>query len=351
MTARTTKNSQAAAPVDEPEGSPSNSDTEQPLQPTIAELLLRIVELQERLGDRPVNNAPHDPKVNPPTTFTGKTSTFQTFLMQVDLVFELSPNTYVTDDKKILFMISCMSGNALDLVYPIAVDPNHEYRQSLAVFRAFLSSIYRDTAYKAKMEAKYSSLTQTGSAQRFVEALETCFAALNIRDDSAKCYKLFNGLNLLLQTAVITQGRKSTWVALREQVVSLDQPLYHIGQQQHTEDGNKRSRSTTDTSSSSNQTKKPYQPSSSSLKPLSNRISNPPPSSGDTSSRPTSFFRAPLSDEEKKRRRDNGLCGYCGTKGHFADSCPNKKPPPTINQISFSPSYPTPSENPPSQQP
>jgi hypothetical protein len=34
--------------------------------------------------------------------------------------------------------------------------------------------------------------------------------------------------------------------------------------------------------------------------------------------------RGPLTAEEKERRRREGLCSYCGVKGHFADSCPNK---------------------------
>ena len=38
----------------------------------------------------------------------------------------------------------------------------------------------------------------------------------------------------------------------------------------------------------------------------------------------TSKPKGPLTAEEKARRRREGLCSYCGVKGHFADSCPNK---------------------------
>ncbi|KAK4170644.1 hypothetical protein QBC36DRAFT_143814, partial [Triangularia setosa] len=36
--------------------------------------------------------------------------------------------------------------------------------------------------------------------------------------------------------------------------------------------------------------------------------------------------RGPLSPEEKERRRTSGLCLYCGSAGHYAGSCPNRRP-------------------------
>ena len=35
--------------------------------------------------------------------------------------------------------------------------------------------------------------------------------------------------------------------------------------------------------------------------------------------------RGPLTAAEKKRRRDNSLCFYCGSPGHWATTCPQKK--------------------------
>ena len=39
----------------------------------------------------------------------------------------------------------------------------------------------------------------------------------------------------------------------------------------------------------------------------------------------TSTKRGPLTAAEKKRRRDNSLCLYCGSPGHWATTCPQKK--------------------------
>ena len=39
----------------------------------------------------------------------------------------------------------------------------------------------------------------------------------------------------------------------------------------------------------------------------------------------TSQKRGPLTAAEKKRRRDNSLCLYCGSPGHWATTCPQKK--------------------------
>jgi hypothetical protein len=38
-----------------------------------------------------------------------------------------------------------------------------------------------------------------------------------------------------------------------------------------------------------------------------------------------SLKRGPLNDMEKKRRRENNLCLYCGSPGHWASQCPHKK--------------------------
>src|SRR5690606_11193888 len=36
-----------------------------------------------------------------------------------------------------------------------------------------------------------------------------------------------------------------------------------------------------------------------------------------------------LTQEEKDKRRKEGLCMYCGAKGHFANKCPKKSSPST----------------------
>src|SRR5436305_14419803 len=102
--------------------------------------------------------------------------------------------------------------------------------------------------------------------------------------------------------------------------------------------GNKGSRGTTDTSSSSNQTKKPYQPSSSS-----------------SSSRPHLLPATPLVDLHPfsallfltKRKNVAETMAFVDTavqRVTLQTPVLTKKPPPTINQISFSPAYPTPSQ-------
>ena len=39
----------------------------------------------------------------------------------------------------------------------------------------------------------------------------------------------------------------------------------------------------------------------------------------------TARKKGPLTAAEKKRRRDNSLCLYCGSPGHWATTCPQKK--------------------------
>ena len=41
-------------------------------------------------------------------------------------------------------------------------------------------------------------------------------------------------------------------------------------------------------------------------------------------------FRGPLSESERRYRPLNNLCNYCGSPGHYANSCPNKHPSPLV---------------------
>jgi len=45
-----------------------------------------------------------------------------------------------------------------------------------------------------------------------------------------------------------------------------------------------------------------------------------------------------LTQEEKEKRRKEGLCMYCGQKGHYASRCPNKgKPTTQVHQVETQP--------------
>jgi hypothetical protein len=61
-----------------------------------------------------------------------------------------------------------------------------------------------------------------------------------------------------------------------------------------------------------------------------------------------------LTTDEKKRRRENGLCMYCGKKGHWANNCPEKKtfrPRPSPKTRALTTDEPKPDEPTPDPEP
>src|SRR5277367_1867836 len=87
---------------------------------THREILRRIQKLEatqaEQVRSSHTSTGPHelrDPKVEPPPEFSGKISKFLNFMAACSLVFTLCPNTYSTHERKVLFVISRLSGMAM----------------------------------------------------------------------------------------------------------------------------------------------------------------------------------------------------------------------------------------------
>jgi hypothetical protein len=241
-----------------------------------------------------------DPKVNLPPEFSGKVADFRNFMSQCSLTFSMSPNTYVTDEQKVLFVISLLRGLALNFARDIPEDPDHPLRKDYPAFRLALNNLYGDRAFKAVSEDKLLSLRQTGSAATYAQEFQTLVAPLEY-NDGAQCALFFQGLKSEVKRAILPIGRASPLHALIDQVVTLDQRLF----QQSREDSKRHPT--------------PFAPEYPANRQTNDTAANHP--------KPTyqSYPRGPLTDAEKERRRANNLCNYCGGAGHIANDCPNNK--------------------------
>lgn len=248
-----------------------------------------------------------DPKVASPTPFTGKVSEFQNFLAQCTLVLTVCTNTYVTDEEKVLFMISHMKDDPLTWARDIVLDPLHPLRRNYPAFRAALSNVYDDRAYKADAEDKLQCLSQTGSASSYAQRFQSLASALEL-NDTAKCIMFYSGLKPEVKRAIITAGRASPLHALVDQAVNFDQLFFQQTRQE---------KRALKPEPSLQPYKKQYQYTDKHAN--ESKLPNP----GPKPSQP----RGPLTQEEKEYRRNNGLCLYCGKSGHLADTCPAKKKP------------------------
>ena len=329
----------------EPDHSGSHTSPPPPEENVLAEVLKTLETLRkenEALRARLDTYTARDPVVTAPAKFDGKISEFRGFMNQCELVFELAPNTYRSDKQKVLFIASCMEKKARITVQPILENHEHPLRTDYQQFKKHLETLYTDHAFRYRQTTKLARLTQTGSASKFAEELEACWAALGVTDDQTKCMTFYEGLQQTLKNSLIVQGQKETWSELRKQAIVIDQRLYDANKPSESTNSNskKRPHDATSESSASQPSKKPhvaYTSGTSTRATTSSKPPSKPSESGNTKHK--SQYREPLSEEEKQRRRDLGLCTYCATKGHFAKECPNIKAPPkpsTVN-ITFTP--------------
>jgi hypothetical protein len=255
-----------------------------------------------------------DPKVTPPDLFYGKTSEFQNFVTQCSLTLTMCPNTYNSNQKRVLFVISNLRGTPLSWARKIISNKGHPLRKNYTAFMAALTNIYGDRAYELECEDRLNRLIQTGSAASYAQTFQSLAIPLGI-DDKSQCIMFYGGLNDKVKEAIIIAGRKSKIQALINQAINLDQMLYQQTRRQKREPQddfsypNKKRQTNRIISSRTPDSRTPVN---------TTRPSIPLP---DT----TSHFRLPLTEREKEHRRQNNLCAYCGDSEHTVETCPQVK--------------------------
>src|SRR5436190_13521591 len=141
--------SRSQDPRNDDSDTPATPDPNRELLQQLAEQLAtanaRIAALEAERQQPPADRTPKDPKLTPPPEFSGKISEFRNFITQCTLTFTMCPNTYSTDEKKVLFIISLLSGNALSWAREIAENEIHLLRTA---FKTAMSNIYQDQNYK-----------------------------------------------------------------------------------------------------------------------------------------------------------------------------------------------------------
>jgi Retrotransposon gag protein len=273
----------------------------------IEELRAQLEAANARLASAPVQ-ARRDPKIPSPPEFSGKVSEFRNFMAQCTLTFHMCPNTYVTDEQKVLFIISLLRGPALTWARDIPEQSDHHLRNDYTEFKKALSNLYLDRNLKAACEDKLSHLRQTKSAAAYAVEFQSTVAPLGLNND-AECLFFYLGLKPDIKDDLATVGRATTLNALIDQAVGIDQRKH-----QRRLEEKKSNPSTSSPSSSSASISRDFKP-----KPQSNSASaNLVSSSG------TSKPHGPLTEAEKSRRKQKGLCMYCADPAHVWANCPRR---------------------------
>jgi hypothetical protein len=262
----------------------------------------------------PVVDSRYDPKVTPPKLFSGKVSDFQNFIAQCTLHFTLCTRTYITDEQKVLFVISNLEGEPLTWARDIVLDAEHSLRKDYPAFKTAFTNIYNDRAYKADAEDKLQRLTQTGSASAYAQRFQTLASALEL-NDAAKCIMFYGGLKHEVKRAIITAGRAVSLHALIDQAVSFDQLFFQQSCREKQEaQHSKRHPSEAQTSNNAQGTppNSTQRTSLNNANPMSNFTSQPRP-------------RGSLTQAERDHRARQNLCFRCGKPGHRASHCSGGK--------------------------
>ena len=274
------------------------------------------------------NNTPHnaessfrtkEPKINPPKAFTGKTEDAKQFTAQCDLVFRTSPKSYTTDENKICYAISFLQGDAFHWVEP-HLDPDQKEPNWLTTWAQFKARLLQDFGYHDQADASrraLQKLRQTAGVTEYAIAFRRHSAFINDTDEAQR-YAFFNGLREDVKERILDPSDSSTLEDLIVKATKFDALL----------SARTRNQAPPRPATTTYRTYTPAAATTTSVR--SAPPTGPTPMDVDATSR-VSKFRGPLTDAEKLRRRTLGLCSYCGGPGHFADSCPARRPGPRLN--------------------
>jgi hypothetical protein len=254
-------------------------------------------------------------------------------MAQCTLTFTMCPKTYSSNEKKVLFVVSLLRGTALDWARGVAEDEHHPLRNNYPAFKEALSNLYLDRNYKALCETKLLRLKQTKSAAAYAVEFESLVSVLNL-DNDAKCLLFYEHLHPDVKDAIATVGRATTFTALVDQAVSIDQRKFQRRMENKKLDSSPQS--------SAPKSTPPARGSNPPNKPSGNPNSNSNANINTNQPRtPLSKPRDPLTDSEKLHRKQNKLCAYCGDPSHDISSCPRLRAKEAkANAISFVPLYP-----------
>jgi hypothetical protein len=254
----------------------------------LGQMQKEIEETQRRL--RLISKKP-TPTPKLPDVYNGERSRCQEFINQLDLFFAMQKDVYRTDDEKIQFAGTLLSGPASDWFF--SYYPNDERLKIFTQFKEFLLHTFDEHDRALIAENKMSKLCQGK-----LDATEYTNQFLMLRrhldwDDSALRFHYRRGLNKKIRNHLLHFPKPKTLEELIDNTIEIDnrikedeaeEPLFKVK--------NSKPQETHD------------------------------PMEIDAISRNRTAPKGPISEQERTRRINNKLCLYCGKGGHYRSDCP-----------------------------
>ena len=148
-------------------------------------------------------------------------------------------------------------------------------------------------------------------------------------NESALCARYYRGLPLRLRTEVLRGGKPTTLAALRLKAQDTDEIYWMMKEEaNHETRAPAKKEHKPSNSNNTHNSKSSNSEASSSANPTKSDASNKPntKNSKDNKKDYTKVGKnGKLTSEERERRMKEGLCLYCGEKGHVAHDCPKSK--------------------------
>uniref|UniRef100_A0A3Q1JES3 CCHC-type domain-containing protein n=1 Tax=Anabas testudineus TaxID=64144 RepID=A0A3Q1JES3_ANATE len=255
-------------------------------------------------------------KLAPPERFFGDATKCSAFLASLRLLFELQPNSFSTERRKVAYTLSLLGGRAHE--WGMAEwEKQDECCSSFNKFAEELSSIFNPCAHRRVMAARLFRLSQgSQSIVDYTIEFRTLAASTNWREETL-CDKYYEGLADSVKDELAGHALPTRLKELISLAVATGQRFTERQTERHLD---RRSRGRAApvlspvVSGGSSSAMLPRQGDRHQATPPS----PPPVDPGD----PMQLDRTRLPAAERQRRLVGALCLYCGEPGHRVRQCP-----------------------------
>ncbi|KAK7933591.1 hypothetical protein WMY93_004487 [Mugilogobius chulae] len=253
---------------------------------------------------------PREPFIPTPNRYSGELGSCNQFLHQCMIVFNQQPLTYSTDQSKVAFIMSLLSGKASAWAVAIA-NSNSPACNTLDLFTAEMLKVFDHPLQGKEASNRLLSLRQgSGSVSTYSVDFRILAAECGWDDKSLQGI-FFRGLSEDVKDQLAARDETDSLEELISLSIRLDNRL------------RERRRERTGRSSALVPS---FQPRFSShpecpspVQEFASTAPQPP-----SSEEPMQLGGMRLSPEERQRRLRQGLCLYCGELGHVLRSCPTR---------------------------
>jgi hypothetical protein len=325
---------------------PASAPSPQPSQPPNEQFFWQLLAFFQNSAapittpPRPVNAV--CAKVREPEPFNGTDSRkLRQFLLLCELNFRDRPDAFLEDAVKINYILSYLTGLALDFFKPYIVQGRDElvWLNDYELFIEKLQENFGPHDPEAAAENELESLRMKDNQRISSYIVEFQRLAVHVQwGDSALRFQFYKGLPARIKDEISHIGKPTSLERLKRLSLSIDARYWE--------------RRTESNREGQHLTSKAPPPKSTPLpSPTTPRADNmsgrPKVTSGNNANAPPTDKLGPdgkLTAQEKQRCFDNQLCLFCGGEGHMAKSCPKSAAKARATKLADLPE-PTESEN------